>query len=134
MIDTAGPSEAGQGREAVLRIIRTHPPGERDLPKETGLSGSDWHDNAEQPVEEPLETLANLNPGEEATVVRLSLDCRGLERRRLMDLGLLPGTVVAAEMRSPTGDPTAFRIRGALIALRVEQAGYIQITSRRKVA
>ncbi len=88
----------------------------------------------EQQAEEPFETLANLKPGEEATVVRLALNCRGLERRRLMDLGLLPGTVVAAEMKSPTGDPTAFRIRGALIALRGEQAGYIWITRRRQAA
>jgi len=88
----------------------------------------------EQPVEESLETLAALEPGEEATVVGLSPNCRGLERRRLMDLGLLPGTVVAAEMKSPVGDPTAFRIRGALIALRGEQAANIRINSRRQVA
>ena len=88
----------------------------------------------EQPVEESPETLAALNPGEEATVVGLSPNCRGLERRRLMDLGLLPGTVVGAEMKSPTGDPTAFRIRGALIALRGEQAANIRINSRRQVA
>ena len=88
----------------------------------------------EQPVEESLESLAALKPGEEATVVGLSPNCRGLERRRLMDLGLLPGTVVAAEMRSPVGDPTAFRIRGALIALRGEQAANIRINSRRQVA
>ena len=88
----------------------------------------------EQPVEESLETMAAMDPGEEATVVGLSPNCRGLERRRLMDLGLLPGTVVAAEMKSPTGDPTAFRIRGALIALRGEQAANIRINSRRQVA
>lgn len=86
------------------------------------------------PVEEAPETLAALEPGEQATVVGLSPNCRGLERRRLMDLGLLPGTVVAAEMRSPVGDPTAFRIRGALIALRGEQAANIRISSRRQVA
>jgi len=49
------------------------------------------------------------------------------QRRRLMDLGLIPGTIVAAEMDSPMGDPTAYRIRGALIALRKDQAGLIVI-------
>jgi len=49
------------------------------------------------------------------------------QRRRLMDLGVIPGTVVAAEMASPMGDPTAYRIRGALIALRKDQAGLIVI-------
>jgi Fe2+ transport system protein FeoA len=44
-----------------------------------------------------------------------------------MDLGILPGTSVVAEMRSPGGDPTAYRIRGALIALRREQAELIQV-------
>lgn len=88
----------------------------------------------EQPIEESLQTLAALKPGEKATVVGLSPNCRGLERRRLLDLGILPGTVVAAEMRSPVGDPTAFRIRGALIALRGEQASNIRISSERPVA
>jgi Fe2+ transport system protein FeoA len=44
-----------------------------------------------------------------------------------MDLGVIPGTVIEMETRSPGGDPTAYRIRGALIALRRESAGHIQI-------
>ena len=44
-----------------------------------------------------------------------------------MDLGVLPGTVIVAEMRSPNGDPTAYRIRDALIALRAEQAEMIRV-------
>lgn len=43
-------------------------------------------------------------------------------RRRCLDLGLLPGTEVEAVMDSPLGDPVAYRIRGALIALRREDA------------
>tara|TARA_B100000949_G_C14226649_1_gene427028 strand:+ start:88 stop:1143 length:1056 start_codon:yes stop_codon:yes gene_type:complete len=89
---------------------------------------------AQQRVHETFETLASLKPGDKATVVRLSPTCRGMERRRLMDLGILPGTIVAAEMTSPTGDPTAFRIRGALIALRAEQTSYIQISDQGKAA
>ncbi|MCB0153338.1 MAG: ferrous iron transport protein A [Anaerolineae bacterium] len=53
---------------------------------------------------------------------------RGAERRRFMDLGILPGTVITAEMISPSGDPTAYRVRGAVIGLRREQANLIQIT------
>jgi Fe2+ transport system protein FeoA len=45
-----------------------------------------------------------------------------------MDLGILPGTRIEAEMTSPSGDPTAYRIRDALIALRREQADLIRIT------
>jgi Fe2+ transport system protein FeoA len=44
-----------------------------------------------------------------------------------MDLGILPGTIVRAEMQSPSGDPTAYRVRDAFIALRKEQARAIRI-------
>ena len=73
------------------------------------------------------EQLSCLEPGAEAEVVALSPACRGAERRRFMDLGILPGTWVTAVMRSPGGDPTAYQIRGALIALRAEQAQFIQV-------
>ena len=73
------------------------------------------------------ETLSGLRQGEVGHVVRLSGSCRGLERRRLMDLGILPGTRIQVEMLSPSGDPTAYRIRGATIALREEQAAQVQI-------
>jgi Fe2+ transport system protein FeoA len=45
----------------------------------------------------------------------------------LLDLGIVPGTAVTAEVRSPGGDPTAYRIRGTLIALRKNQANLIKI-------
>jgi DtxR family Mn-dependent transcriptional regulator len=73
------------------------------------------------------ETLASLAPGERATVVEISRACFGPQRRRLLDLGLLPGTEVEAELASPSGDPVAYRIRGASIALRREQADRVQI-------
>lgn len=72
--------------------------------------------------------LADLKPGESGEVQSISPACRGLERRRLMDLGVLPGTVIKSEINSPSGDPTAYRIRGAVIALREEQSNHIHIT------
>lgn len=72
--------------------------------------------------------LSVLLPGHKGEVLALLPRLRGAERRRLMDLGILPGTIIAAEMNAPGGDPTAYRIRGALIALRKEQANLIQIT------
>lgn len=71
--------------------------------------------------------LSDLSPGERGRVVGISPACRGVERRRLLDLGVIPGTVIDVEMRSPGGDPTAYRVRGAVIALRREQADLIQI-------
>jgi DtxR family transcriptional regulator, Mn-dependent transcriptional regulator len=81
----------------------------------------------------PGESLDTLKPGESARIVQLSPRLRGSERRRMMDLGILPGTSVQAEMISPTGDPTAYRIRGALIALREEQANMILIDRQKEV-
>lgn len=81
----------------------------------------------ESDVEGPYESLASLHPGEKARVVGLSRTCRGQQRRRLMDLGVLPGITIAAEFRSASGDPTAYLIRGATIALRSKQATMIHI-------
>ena len=72
-------------------------------------------------------TLATIRPGEEAVVRGVSGACRGLQRRRLLDLGIVPGSTVRAEMVSATGDPTAYRVRGATIALRREQAEWIYV-------
>ena len=71
--------------------------------------------------------LSDLATGEEAVVASISKACRPTLRRRLMDLGVLPGTLIRAELRSPAGDPVAYRIRGALIGLRAEQAQHIQV-------
>lgn len=72
-------------------------------------------------------TLADLRRGERARVVRLSSNCRGAQRRRLLDLGVVPGTEIEAELPSASGDPVAYRIRGALIALRRQQAQWIEV-------
>jgi DtxR family transcriptional regulator, Mn-dependent transcriptional regulator len=81
----------------------------------------------EPQIEGPHETLAGLREGESARVVGLSLRCRGQQRRRLLDLGLIPGTLVRTEMISASGDPTAYTVRGATIALRRAQATLIHI-------
>jgi len=78
--------------------------------------------------------LSNLKPGEQARVLGLSPACRGAERRRLLDLGFVAGTTVEVEMISPAGDPTAYRVRGTVIALRREQAGLIRIAAVAEVA
>ncbi len=84
------------------------------------------------PVEEmqaqPIvgESLACLQIGQKAKVLGLSPQCHGAERRRLLDLGFVPGAYVETAMVSPSGDPTAYRIRGTLIALRHEQANYVR--------
>lgn len=75
------------------------------------------------------EFLAQLAPGQAARIVGLTPACRGAERRRLLDLGFVPGTKVGVEMVSPGGDPTAYRVRGTVIALRREQATLVRIAT-----
>jgi Fe2+ transport system protein FeoA len=52
----------------------------------------------------------------------------------LLDLGFVPGTEVSVELKSPNGDPTAYRVRGAVIALRREQAALIRTISIERAA
>ena len=72
-------------------------------------------------------TLLDAPPGQTVQVISISRACQGAQRRRLLDLGLVPGTAVTPELTSAAGDPTAYRIRGALIALRHTQARLIWI-------
>jgi DtxR family Mn-dependent transcriptional regulator len=88
------------------------------------------------PVEEPAarptpsgERLSGLQPGQSGRVIGLSAGLRGQERRRLMDLGILPGTEIQALFGNPAGDPVAYKVRGATIALRRDQSDLIQISS-----
>jgi Fe2+ transport system protein FeoA len=71
------------------------------------------------------QTLDKLKNGDEAIITKLV--CTGGNRRRLMDLGLLPGTHLIAEFRSPLGDPVAYRVRDTLVALRRDQAREIEV-------
>ncbi len=74
---------------------------------------------------EILKTLADLKPGQSAVIHALNI--RGEQRRRLFDLGFIPGSTVRADLRAALGEPTAYRIHGALIALRADQAARIDI-------
>ena len=42
-----------------------------------------------------------------------------------MDLGFTEGSIVKTVRKSPLGDPTAYLIRGSIIALRQEEAAQI---------
>lgn len=70
-------------------------------------------------------TLTNLKEGQKAKVS--SLLSEGSMRRRLQDIGLIEGTMVECIQKSPAGDPVAYLIRGALIALRSEDSAKILV-------
>lgn len=67
--------------------------------------------------------LSFLPTGKRARVRTLTAD--GLSRRRMLDLGLILDTEIEALQKSPSGDPVAYLIRGAVIALRSEEASKI---------
>lgn len=69
--------------------------------------------------------LTFLPLGRRAQVVTVGAE--GLARNRLLDLGLVPSTVVEAVRRSPAGDPVAYKVRGAIIALRAEESRLITV-------
>ncbi len=72
----------------------------------------------------PLFELAHDQRGE---IVTLDEAVQGFTRRRFLDLGLTPGTVIYPELINFFGDPRAYRIRGTLIALRKDQAAQIWV-------
>ena len=69
--------------------------------------------------------LNTLCPGESAFVKELNSS--GALRRRLLDMGLVEGTRVECLGMSPGGDPKAFLVRGAVLALRAEDCRDIVI-------
>lgn len=71
-------------------------------------------------------TLRDLKQGESAKVKRVL--STGSIRRRLLDIGLIEGTKVECLQYSPAGDPVAYLIRGAVIALRSEDSSNILVS------
>lgn len=71
-------------------------------------------------------TLADLRPGQAAEIV--SIDCDRRISRRLMEMGLLPGTRIRVIRLAPLGDPLELRVRG--YALSVRRAEATRISTR----
>jgi len=67
-------------------------------------------------MENNIMSLSEVPVGAKCEVY--SLTSTGNERRRMLDLGLVQGTKVETLQKSPSGNPIAYFIRGAVIALR----------------
>ena len=74
-----------------------------------------------------LQTLDSIRPGETAVVQKL--DVTGSMRRRFLDIGLIEHTAVECLGKSPGGDPSAYLIRGAVIAIRARDCSGILVQS-----
>ena len=66
--------------------------------------------------------LGGLREGETARVEQVPSGGMG---RRLLDLGLTEGTWVTCVQKAPSGDPSAYLIRGAVVALRRTDANQV---------
>ncbi len=70
-------------------------------------------------------SLSDIGVGQSAAVIKILSS--GSIRRRFLDIGLVSGTRVTCLMKSPCGDPTAYYIRGAVIAIRRKDAADILV-------
>jgi ferrous iron transport protein A len=69
--------------------------------------------------------LSELGPGERGVVI--SIDLKGLMRRKLLDMGVTPGVEVYVDKVAPFGDPIEIHLRGYALSLRKKDAEKILI-------
>lgn len=72
-----------------------------------------------------MRTLQSLQPGQKGLVRQIL--AQGSMRRRLLDLGMTENTEVTCLGRSPAGDPSAYLIRGAVIAIRARDSEKVRL-------
>lgn len=80
------------------------------------------------PTNDKKDSLSNLTAGQSAYINAIEL--QGLLRRRIFDLGFIPGTLIECVRHGPSGSPIAYAVRGTVIALRREDAGQIKIAAK----
>ena len=72
-----------------------------------------------------MDTLNNLKINKIAEIE--NINCQNNIKRRMMDLGIVKGTKIKAILKSPSGNPKAYEVRGSVIAIRNEDAKQIVI-------
>jgi ferrous iron transport protein A len=70
-------------------------------------------------------SLDRLEPGQRGVILRLDGSTGAV--RRLMELGLVPGTTVEVLRRAPLGDPIELRLREIHLSLRRSEAAFIHV-------
>jgi len=76
-------------------------------------------------------SLADLPLGQHAEI--MSIDCERRLSRRLMEMGLLPGTRVRVVRVAPLGDPIELRVRNYSLSLRRAEAAKIAVSPEEAV-
>lgn len=69
--------------------------------------------------------LCDMKIGEKGIIKKI--EANENIKRRLLDIGLINGTEIVCVLKSPFKDPTAYLIRGAIIAIRKEDCNKIEV-------
>ena len=72
-----------------------------------------------------MHTLYELKIDDQAKIKEIN--CSEGIKRRMMDLGIVKGTPIKAILKSPSGNPKAYEVRGSVIAIRSEDAKKIEV-------
>jgi ferrous iron transport protein A len=72
-----------------------------------------------------LKPLSQLNPGENGVVSKVTGG--GSIHRRIIDMGIVPGTLLKVEKYAPLGDPIEIKVKGFNLSLRKTEAEMIQV-------
>ncbi len=70
-------------------------------------------------------TLDTLPPGSRARIIHL--EGKGAARRRLLDMGLVPGAEIEVIRKAPLGDPIDFKVKDYHLSFRRAEAEMIQV-------
>ena len=77
-------------------------------------------------VKETCKSLEDLAPGERGVILRVGNE-KGPVKRRLVDMGLTPGTEITVRRVAPLGDPIEVTVRGYELSIRKADAAQIEM-------
>ncbi|NTW72346.1 MAG: ferrous iron transport protein A [Eubacteriaceae bacterium] len=69
--------------------------------------------------------ITDLKPGQKGTIFDINMDDKN--KKKLMELGVTPGTSVIFVRKAPLGDPINIKVRGFNLALRKDLATKIKL-------
>lgn len=101
-----------------------HPDEEDDCERCLTVSLMDYRARKDRAATETM-FLNELKPGAKGKIVRVNGN--GETSRRIVDMGMTPGTVVEVERIAPFGDPMEIKVKGYHLSLRMVEAGKIAV-------
>ena len=69
--------------------------------------------------------LSEMNVGETGRIIKVN--GTGIIRKRLLDMGVTPSSIVYLRKKAPLGDPIEITIRGYELTLRKEESAFIDV-------